>query len=109
REEVAPVARGGKMRFRDARKFLADDIAVLRGCGAELVEIDLLVEVRVLLRAFTALGIARVIEAARRLVPLEASAARRVLRPGHHVRERLAGLHVEDVHRSILAAVFRER
>ena len=70
----------------NAGKILADNVSVLAAVGAQLVKINLLIEVRVVGRALISLGIARVVEAAAVLVPVDAAAGRREIHARDGVR-----------------------
>jgi hypothetical protein len=101
-DQPPPVVARSQAGFGDPRKISANDVAVPLGIRAQLVKIDLLVEVRVLRRALVALWIAGVIEAGAVGLPIEAAASGGEVDSRHNVREFLACGYLENMGRAVL-------
>src|SRR5579859_4814415 len=108
-EQPAAVVAGVQLNLGNAGKLLTDHVGVLAGVAAELVKIDLLVEIGVLRRALVALRIARVVEARTVGLPRDAAAAGGEVDARHDIGKLLAGSDIEDVGGGIFRSVSGER
>ncbi len=105
-EQPASVVAGIKLDLGDAGEIFADDVGIFFCVGAELVKVDLLVEVRVLGRTLVALGIARVVEAGAVGLPRDAASGGGEVHARHHVGKFLAGLDFKHARSGVFGAVF---
>ncbi len=109
RRDHGAAARPGLQRdLRHLGEILAHHVTVLGGVLADAVVIDLLIEMLALGR-LAGLGVARVPEARAVIAPGHAAAAGGVLHARDDRIHRLAAGHVDDVQRTVLAAVLRHR
>ena len=97
-----------QVNLRDARELFAHLITILRDRRAQLVEIDLLEEVRIGRRTLPLMRVTRVENSLAIRRPRHAAAARGILHPRHTIRQLLARLRLEEVQHPVLAAVLRE-
>src|SRR5438477_1289118 len=103
------VAASFEHRLGDARKFLADDVAVVRARRAERVKPNLLIEMTVVRGTFIALRKSRVPEPAAVLRPFDAAAGRRIQHAGNHVGQTLAPRDLINLRGTFFAAILRQR
>ena len=108
-QEILSVFRSPKLYFGDSREILADRIRVLAGGCAQLVKIDLLIEIHVFFGPLVAARIPRVVEARTVRVPRHAAARRSPIHAKHHVAKLLDGRDVVHVNAPFLAAPLRQR
>ena len=101
-EQPAAVVTGVELNLGDAREIFADDVGVLFRIRAELVKINLLVEVGVFGRALVALRITRVVETGTVGLPRDAAAAGGEVHARNNVTQFLARSYIEEHARSCL-------
>src|ERR1700737_738065 len=107
--QPAAVVAGAQMNFGDTREILADDVGVLMGVSAELVKVNLLIEIGVFRWPLVALWIARVIKAGAIAFPVEAASGSCEVDARHAVWKFLPGGDFEDVGCTVFRAVFGQR
>ena len=98
-----------QLDLRDAREAAAHLVPVRALRRAELVPPHFLEEGEVGIGLFALARIARVVHGVRSGGPRNAAAGGRVLDASDPIRQLASGRHLEDVERSVLAAVLRQR
>ena len=108
-DQPAAVVAGAQMNFSDTREIFPDDVGILVRVRAELVIVNLLIEIGVFRWPLVALWIARVIKTGVIGFPVEAASGSREVDPRHAVWKFLPGGDFEDVGDTVFRPVFRQR